>query len=77
MVLLFNLILRSLAAVSKLHGEGYKSLWWLTGGFNRVSEGDFPEIEGTEELRFATIGGVSFYLLKLLVLLPSFGQKSR
>ncbi|CAD5322465.1 unnamed protein product [Arabidopsis thaliana] len=43
--------LRSLAAVSKLHGEGYKSLGWLTGGFNRVSEGDFPEIEGTEELR--------------------------
>ncbi|KAG7576538.1 Rhodanese-like domain [Arabidopsis thaliana x Arabidopsis arenosa] len=69
--------LRSLAAVSKLHGEGYKSLGWLAGGFNRVTEGDFPEIEGTEELRFATIGGVSFYLLKLLVLLPSFGQKSR
>lgn len=75
MVFLFNL--RSLAAVSKLHGEGYKSLGWLAGGFNRVTEGDFPEIEGTEELRFATIGGVSFYLLKLLVLLPSFGQKSR
>ncbi|XP_010464513.1 PREDICTED: rhodanese-like domain-containing protein 10 [Camelina sativa] len=68
--------LRSLMAVSKLYGEGYKSLGWLTGGFNRVTEGDFPEIEGTEELRFATIGGASYYLLKLLVLLQSLGQKS-
>lgn len=62
-------------AISKLYGEGYKSLGWLTGGFNRATEGDFPEIEGTEELRFATIGGASYYLLKLLVLLQSFGKE--
>ncbi|VVA96924.1 unnamed protein product [Arabis nemorensis] len=67
--------LRSLMAISKLYGEGYKTLGWLTGGFNRATEGDFPEIEGTEELRFATIGGASYYLLKLLVLLQSFGKE--
>ena len=64
-------------AISKLHREGYKSLGWLTGGFNRATEGDFPEIEGPEELRFATIGGASYYFLKLLVLLPNFGKESR
>ncbi|CAN8270009.1 unnamed protein product [Cochlearia groenlandica] len=69
--------LRSLMAISKLYGEGYKSLGWLTGGFNRSTEGDFAEIEGPEELRFATIGGASYYLLKLLVLLQSFGKESR
>ncbi|CAF1935877.1 hypothetical protein HID58_068681 [Brassica napus] len=69
--------LRSLMAISKLHREGYKSLGWLTGGFNRATEGDFPEIEGPEELRFATIGGASYYFLKLLVLLPNFGKESR
>ncbi|ESQ49186.1 hypothetical protein EUTSA_v10021504mg [Eutrema salsugineum] len=69
--------LRSLMAISKMYGEGYKSLGWLAGGFNRATEGDFPEIEGTEELRFATIGGASYYLLKLLVLLQSFGKESR
>ncbi|KAJ4893178.1 Rhodanese-like domain-containing protein 10 [Raphanus sativus] len=69
--------LRSLMAISKLHREGYKSLGWLTGGFNRANEGDFLEVEGPEELKFATIGGASYYFLKLLVLLQSFGKENR
>lgn len=64
-------------AISKLHREGYKSLGWLTGGFNRANEGDFLEVEGPEELKFATIGGASYYFLKLLVLLQSFGKENR
>lgn len=62
--------LRSIVAVSKLHEAGYKNLGWLTGGFNRAKDGDFP-VEGDEKLQYATIGGVSYYFLKLLTLLQA------
>ncbi|KAL0555666.1 hypothetical protein IC582_009620 [Cucumis melo] len=68
--------LRSLIAVSKLHKEGYKNLGWLAGGFNRTDETDFPSVEGPEKLQYATIGGVSYYFLQLLVLLQAVGKNS-
>lgn len=55
-------------AASKLHEGGYKNLGWLAGGFNRAAEDDFPQVEGKEKLQYATIGGLSFYFLKLLLL---------
>ncbi|KNA17887.1 hypothetical protein SOVF_075800 [Spinacia oleracea] len=64
--------LRSIVAVSKLHEAGYKNLGWLVGGFNRTKDGDFP-VEGDEKLQYATIGGVSYYFLKLLTLLQAAG----
>ncbi|KAL3531690.1 hypothetical protein ACH5RR_005211 [Cinchona calisaya] len=67
--------LRSMMAVSKLHEEGYKNLGWLAGGFSRAADNDFLAVEGTEKLQFATIGGVSYYFLKLLILLQAFGKK--
>lgn len=67
---------RSLIAVSKLHKEGYKNLGWLAGGFNRTDETDFPSVEGPEKLQYATIGGVSYYFLQLLVLLQAVGKNS-
>ncbi|KAA0044170.1 rhodanese-like domain-containing protein 10 isoform X1 [Cucumis melo var. makuwa] len=66
----------SLIAVSKLHKEGYKNLGWLAGGFNRTDETDFPSVEGPEKLQYATIGGVSYYFLQLLVLLQAVGKNS-
>ena len=57
-------------AVSKLHEAGYKNLGWLDGGFNRSKDGDFP-VEGGEKLQYATIGGVSYYFLKLLTVLQA------
>lgn len=66
--------LRSLMAVSKLHGAGYKNLGWLVGGFNRSVDGDFADIEGTEKLQYATIGGVSYYFLQILILLQALGK---
>ncbi|KAF5953616.1 hypothetical protein HYC85_006472 [Camellia sinensis] len=68
--------LRSIMAVSKLHEEGYGNLGWLAGGFNRAGEDDFPNVEGTEKLQYATIGGVSYYFLQLLVLLQAVGNKA-
>lgn len=63
-------------AVSKLHKAGYKRLGWLAGGFNRTSDTDFPAVEGTEKLQFATIGGASYYFLKLLLLLRAVAKES-
>lgn len=63
-------------AVSKLHEEGYKNLAWLAGGFSRATDNDFSAVEGTEKLQFATIGGVSYYFLKLLILLEAVGKES-
>lgn len=63
------LLERSVMAASKLHQGGYQNLGWLVGGFNRAGDRDFSEVEGTEKLKFATIGGVSYYFLKLLLLL--------
>ncbi|XP_021765598.1 rhodanese-like domain-containing protein 10 [Chenopodium quinoa] len=62
--------LRSIVAVSKLHEVGYKNLGWLAGGFTRAKDGDFL-VEGDEKLQYATIGGVSYYFLKLLTLLQA------
>ncbi|WOH08100.1 hypothetical protein DCAR_0727537 [Daucus carota subsp. sativus] len=66
--------LRSLMAVSKLYGAGYKNLGWLVGGFNRSVDGDFADIQGTEKLQYATIGGVSYYFLQILILLQAVGK---
>ncbi|GAV75489.1 Rhodanese domain-containing protein [Cephalotus follicularis] len=63
--------LRSMMAASKLHDGGFKNLGWLAGGFNRAADGDFPAVEGNEKLQYATIGGVSYYFLQLLILLKA------
>ncbi|KAD3338090.1 hypothetical protein R6Q59_027208 [Mikania micrantha] len=68
--------LRSMMATSKLHKNGYTNLGWLAGGFNRAIDGDFPEVEGPEKLQYATIGGVSYYFLKLLLLLQAVGKNN-
>lgn len=65
---------RSLMAISKLHGAGYKNLGWLAGGFNRSVDGDFADIEGPEKLQYATVGGVSYYFLQILILLQAVGK---
>lgn len=56
-------------AVRALHEGGYKNLGWLAGGFNRGGDGDFPQVEGTRKLQYATVGGVSYIFLQLLLLL--------
>ncbi|MED6121279.1 Rhodanese-like domain-containing protein 10 [Stylosanthes scabra] len=66
--------LRSLTAASKLYNGGYRNLGWLAGGFSRSKDDDFPVIEGTEKLQYATIGGVSYYFLQLLILLKAVGK---
>ncbi|EEF34269.1 rhodanese-like domain-containing protein 10 [Ricinus communis] len=63
--------LRSMMAAFKLYEGGYKNLGWLAGGFNRSGDDDFPVVEGPEKLQYATIGGVSYYFLKLLILLQA------
>ncbi|KAL1531655.1 Rhodanese-like domain-containing protein 10 [Salvia divinorum] len=68
--------LRSLMAIAKLHNGGYKNLGWLAGGFTRATDGDFPAVEGSEKLEYATIGGASYYFLKVLLLLQAVGKKT-
>ncbi|CAN1134396.1 Rhodanese-like domain-containing protein 10 [Linum perenne] len=68
--------LRSMMAASKLHQAGYKNLGWLAGGFNRAEDGDFTGVEGSEKLQYSTIGGVSYYFLKLLILLQAVGKNN-
>ncbi|XP_051130471.1 rhodanese-like domain-containing protein 10 [Andrographis paniculata] len=69
--------LRSLVGVAKLYEVGYRKLGWLAGGFGRASDGDFGgAVEGTEKLQYATVGGASYYMLKLLLLLRVVGDKS-
>ncbi|KAF7845363.1 rhodanese-like domain-containing protein 10 [Senna tora] len=63
--------LRSMIAVSKLYDGNYRNLGWLVGGFNRSKDEDFPEVEGKEKLQYATVGGVSYYFLQLLILLQA------
>lgn len=63
-------------AASKLHDGGYRNLGWLAGGFNVAGDHDFPAIEGREKLQYASIGGVSYYFLQLLVLLQAVGKNS-
>lgn len=72
----YGCICRSLMAISKLHEGEYRNLAWLAGGFNRASDSDFPAVEGTEKLQYATIGGVSYYFLQLLILLQAVGKES-
>ena len=61
--------LRSLIAVRMLHEDGYKNVGWLAGGFSKSVDGDFAELEGESKLRYATIGGVSYIFLQILLLL--------
>lgn len=61
--------LRSLIAVRMLHDDGYKNVGWLAGGFSKSVDGDFPDEEGESKLRYATIGGVSYIFLQILLLL--------
>lgn len=65
--------LRSMMAASKLYEGGYRNLGWLAGGFNKSVDGDFP-VEGKEKLQYATIGGVSYYFLQLLLILQVLGK---
>lgn len=60
---------RSLIAVRMLHEDGYKNVGWLAGGFSKSVDGDFAELEGESKLRYATIGGVSYIFLQILLLL--------
>lgn len=68
--------LRSMMAASKLHEGGYSNLGWLAGGFTCAKDDDFSCVEGPEKLQYATIGGVSYYFLKLILLLQAIGNKS-
>lgn len=63
--------LRSMTATSKLYNGGYRNLGWLVGGFSRSKDDDFSEVEGKEKLKYATIGGASYYFLQLLILLQT------
>lgn len=63
------LLFRSRVAVSALHKDGYQNLGWLAGGFSRASEKDFADVEGQSKLQYATVGGVSYIFLRLLILL--------
>ncbi|XP_039136555.1 rhodanese-like domain-containing protein 10 [Dioscorea cayenensis subsp. rotundata] len=68
--------LRSRIALKVLEKDGYKNLAWLAGGFNRSKNSDFPEVEGSGKLQFATIGGVSYLFLQLLLILQVLGKDS-
>ncbi|XP_072974802.1 rhodanese-like domain-containing protein 10 [Typha angustifolia] len=68
--------LRSIIALRMLHDGGYKNLGWLAGGFNRSKDGDFDDVEGSSKLQYATIGGVSYIFLQLLLFLQVFGKES-
>lgn len=54
-----------------LHDDGYRNLAWLAGGFSKCADGDFADVEGEGEskLQYATIGGVSYIFLQILLLL--------
>ncbi|MQM05721.1 hypothetical protein Taro_038537 [Colocasia esculenta] len=69
--------LRSTIAVAMLHEGGYGNLGWLAGGFNRSVDGDFPDVEGETKLQYATVGGVSYVFLQLLLLLQVVGKEGR
>ncbi|KAJ8626369.1 hypothetical protein MRB53_019676 [Persea americana] len=44
-------------AIRRLHDGGYQNLGWLAGGFNRSTDDDFPDAEGSTKLQYATVGG--------------------
>lgn len=68
--------LRSLIAVRILHEGGYKNLGWLAGGFARSGGGDFPDVQGNTKLQYATVGGVSYFFLQLLLFLQVLGKEN-
>ncbi|RZR96159.1 hypothetical protein BHM03_00025140 [Ensete ventricosum] len=43
----------------------------------RSADGDFSEVQGTSELQYATVGGVSYLFLQLLLLLKVIGKENR
>ncbi|XP_002962237.2 rhodanese-like domain-containing protein 11, chloroplastic [Selaginella moellendorffii] len=53
--------LRSLAACEQMYKAGYRNIFWLSGGFDAVEEGEF-EREGPQALKLAGIGGISEFL---------------
>uniref|UniRef100_A0A0D9VSU4 Rhodanese domain-containing protein n=1 Tax=Leersia perrieri TaxID=77586 RepID=A0A0D9VSU4_9ORYZ len=61
--------LRSLIAVRMLYDDGYKNVAWLAGGFSKCVDGDFADVEGESKLQYATVGGVSYIFLQILLLL--------
>ena len=62
-------------ALSKLYEARYRNLGWLAEGFNGSKDEDFPEVEGQEKLQYATIGGVSYYFLQLVLFLQSASKR--
>lgn len=65
--------LRSIVAVKKLSEVGYENLAWLAGGFNSAKEDDFNGVEGSTKLQYATVGGLSYFFLQLLLILKVIG----
>ncbi|XP_006651273.2 rhodanese-like domain-containing protein 10 [Oryza brachyantha] len=61
--------LRSLIAVRMLYDDGYRNVAWLAGGFSKCVDGDFADVEGESKLQYATVGGVSYIFLQILLLL--------
>ncbi|KAJ0978256.1 hypothetical protein J5N97_013730 [Dioscorea zingiberensis] len=68
--------LRSRIALKVLDKGGYNNLGWLAGGFNRSQDADFPDVQGSGKLQFATIGGVSYFFLQLLLFLQVLGKEN-
>ncbi|KAJ7568531.1 hypothetical protein O6H91_01G036600 [Diphasiastrum complanatum] len=64
--------LRSMLAIDLLHTDGYTQLAWINGGFNNARDDDFGNVQGQTKLQFATIGGVSEYFLKIILLARGF-----
>ena len=71
----YLILIRSMMAIRRLHDGGYQNLGWLAGGFNRSTDDDFPDVEGSTKLQYATIGGVSYFFLQLLILVQAVGGK--
>lgn len=67
--------LRSLVAISELHGAGFTKLLWLAGGFNQTPKGVFKNVEGDTDLRFGAVGGVQGLLIKAGQLIAESGKK--
>ncbi|KAG6553753.1 hypothetical protein Mapa_004668 [Marchantia paleacea] len=68
--------LRSLLAIEELSDGGYEQLAWVRGGFNNVRDDAIDNVEGPMRLRFATLGGVSEYLLKIALYFQKFSDPS-
>lgn len=56
-------------AIEELRNAGYTQLAWVAGGFSNVRDGDFVTVERGSKLQWASIGGVSEYLLRFTVLM--------